>query len=74
MRCTDADAAWMITDGPRPGLVATMPGPPGDVPSLRGTAGQLLLWLYGRVRLDTNEVDTAAPGLIGRFRGTSYTD
>ncbi|MDQ2844889.1 MAG: hypothetical protein M3Y77_00705, partial [Actinomycetota bacterium] len=38
---------------------------------IAATAGDLLLWLYGRVTLDTGSVDDA---LLGRFRRLCFTD
>lgn len=71
LRCTDADAAWTVSDGTRPGTVRYQPGAAADVPAITATASDLLLWLYGRVSLDTAPVP---PELIGRFRALCFTD
>ena len=41
------------------------------VPTLQAPASDLLLWLYGRVDLDTG---TLPDGLLDRFRGLCFTD
>jgi uncharacterized protein (TIGR03083 family) len=71
LRGTDADTSWTISDGTAPGTVAYQQGARAEVPGIAATSSDLLLWLYGRVDLDT----TAAPsGLIGRFRALCFTD
>lgn len=74
LRCTDSDASWLVTDGRRPGQVAVAVGGVDDAPTVRGSGGDLLLWLYGRIPLDTSELEAADPGLLTRFRAMSYTD
>ena len=44
-------------------------GVSGDLPTISGTASDLLLWLYGRRQLDGDDTE-----LIARFRGLSFTD
>jgi uncharacterized protein (TIGR03083 family) len=69
--CTDADWAWTIADGKTPGTVSVSRGVEGDLASIDASASDLLLWLYGRVELDTAPVE---PELIARFRALSFTD
>lgn len=71
LRCTDASAAWTVSDGSAPGTIRFAPGAGADVPSITATASDLLLWLYGRVSLDATAVP---PDVIGRFRALLFTD
>jgi hypothetical protein len=67
---TDADAAWTVTDAP-PGLSWRR----GDSPAgaqVRGTASDLLLWLYARV--PTTDVASGDLALLDRFRSHLSTD
>jgi uncharacterized protein (TIGR03083 family) len=70
-RATDTGDTWTLTDGARPGTAAVSTGAAPDVPTLEATASDLLLWLYGRVELDTSGVPD---DLVGRFRGICFTD
>lgn len=70
LRCTDADAAWTISDGARPGVVQYRPGVAAAVPVLTATASDLLLWLYGRVPLPPGIVPA---DLVERFRALCFT-
>ncbi len=84
LRCTDADAAWVVTDGPEPGLsaVTRVRGHEVDAQGLlavTGTGGQLIAWLYDRHGdpagdADPSAVDGAHPGLLERFRHLCFTD
>lgn len=76
---TDAGTAWTVTDGGTPGTVAVhetaVDGDRVDAAGagfvVRATASNLLLWLYGRVPLETATV----PGdLLARFRVLCFTD
>ena len=70
LRCTDADAVWTVSDGSTPGTIRFEPGAGPDLRSVSATASDLLLWLYGRVSLDT----TAVPAdLLARFRSLLFT-
>jgi uncharacterized protein (TIGR03083 family) len=71
LRCTDADAAWTVTDGAAPGTVAATQGASPGLPELATRASDLLLWLYGRMPLD---VGTVSAELLERFRALSFTD
>ncbi|HEY3715289.1 MAG TPA: hypothetical protein VGL39_12235 [Jatrophihabitantaceae bacterium] len=65
-----ADAAWTVTDAP-PGLSWRR----GDSPAgaqVRGTASDLLLWLYARV--PTAEVASGDLAVLDRFRSHLSTD
>ncbi len=81
LACTDSDAAWLVADGAPPGTATvsrTMrAGLDADgVPTVTGTGGKLLLWLYDRHgdpggEADVGDVD---PALLQRFRGLCFTD
>jgi uncharacterized protein (TIGR03083 family) len=71
LRCTDADAAWTVSDGGQPGTVQYRDGVSAGVPAISATASDLLLWLYGRVDLDPGAVPA---GLVERFRALCFTD
>jgi uncharacterized protein (TIGR03083 family) len=68
---SDAAVSWTIADGNTRGTVRFEEGVQENVPTISGTASQLLLWLYRRLDLDTSAVD---PELIERFRTLSFTD
>lgn len=70
LACRDAPAAWTIVDDVAPGTVRAEPGLREDAVVIEATSGDLLLWLYGRLRLP-GEVDHAA--LVARFRHLSFT-
>jgi uncharacterized protein (TIGR03083 family) len=71
LRCTDTDAAWTISDGAVPGTIRFDEGAGPAVPAIAATASDLLLWLYGRVILDTAPVPQ---DLLARFRALCFTD
>jgi uncharacterized protein (TIGR03083 family) len=63
---TDADASWAVGDGPG-GTVRWRRGSAGEPDArLRGTASDLLLWLYGRIAAE--RVAIGDPAVLGRFR------
>jgi uncharacterized protein (TIGR03083 family) len=70
LRCTDTDAAWTVTDGGSAGTIRFERGTADSLPAVSGTASDLLLWLYGRVSLDS----AVPPALLGRFRALTFTD
>ena len=64
LRASDTGDGWTIADATQPGTLVVTPGA-GQPPYLDATAAELLLWLYGRVDLDT----AAGPDdLLARFR------
>jgi uncharacterized protein (TIGR03083 family) len=65
LRCTDIDATWTITDGNGPGTASFAAGNPDAAPEITAPAGDLLLWLYDRLDVDTSAVDS---DLLVRFR------
>ena len=71
LRCTDADAAWTVSDGRTPGTIRCDPGADPHAPAMQATASDLLLWLYGRVDLDTG---TVPADLLARFASLCFTD
>jgi uncharacterized protein (TIGR03083 family) len=79
--CTDNDAAWLVTDGATPGtaqVTATSREAlaADGVPTVTGSGGQLLLWLYDRHGDPGGDADPGAvpPDLLERFRGLCVTD
>ena len=79
LACTDSDAAWLVADGDPPGTAAitrTSRAALEGVPTVTGTGGQLLLWLYDRHGDPGGDADDSAldPELRQRFRGLSFTD
>ena len=78
LRCSDADRGWTVSDGPTPGTVGfdttvdrvIDPAVDPAGPAITATASDLLLWLYGRVDIDTAAVDA---GVLARFRALCFT-
>jgi uncharacterized protein (TIGR03083 family) len=70
VRAADTGDAWTLTDGDLPGTVRVSAGATA-APTLEAAAGDLLLWLYGRVDLDTSAVPA---DLLSRFRALCFTD
>lgn len=83
LRATDTGTTWSIHAGQKPATVAFEPATDfetsvagegtgqSEQSEIAATATDLLLWLYGRVVLDTRSVDDA---LLGRFRRLCFTD
>ena len=67
---TDSGDRWALSDGSRPGTVHVERGGT-DGPVVEASAADLLLWLYGRVELDTSAVPAE---LLARFRALCFTD
>lgn len=71
LRARDTGDAWTVTDASVPGTVSVTAGAAAGVPVLEADAADLLLWLYGRVPLDTPpDLDD----LVRRFRALCFTD
>jgi uncharacterized protein (TIGR03083 family) len=71
LRATDTGDAWTLGDGQAPGTTRWLAEDTEDAPHVEAAAADLLLWLYGRVNLQT----TGAPDdLVERFRRLCYTD
>ena len=70
-RASDTGDAWTLRDGARSGTATVSPGVTTDCPVLEAPAADLLLWLYGRVHIDTSGVPD---DLLSRFRGICFTD
>ena len=66
----DTGQGWTVRDGSVPGTVVVAAGA-ADGPVVAAPAGQLLLWLYGRVELDLPGVPE---DLVERFRKVCSTD
>jgi uncharacterized protein (TIGR03083 family) len=69
LHCTDVDGEWLVTGGPDVALV-TREHAKGDV-AARGTASDLLLFLWGRAPIETLELFGDA-ALLERFRAASH--
>jgi hypothetical protein len=65
LHCTDAAGEWLLTPG-GDGMTVTREHAKGDV-AARGTASDLLLWLWGRVPRDDLQV-FGDESLLDRFR------
>ena len=70
LRATDTGDTWAVSDGSKPGTAHIEHGGSAG-PVVEGTASDLLLWLYGRIDLDTSSVPE---DLLGRFRSLCFTD
>ena len=71
LQCADANAGWTLSDGAQPGTVAFQLGVEPGVPTITASASDLLLWLYGRVDIDSAAVPSE---LVERFRALRFTD
>lgn len=71
LQCTDAPAGWTLYDGGQPGTVAFQLDAQAGVPTINASASDLLLWLYGRVDVDTSNVPAE---IVERFRALRFTD
>jgi uncharacterized protein (TIGR03083 family) len=69
--CTDGDTAWVVHDGRSPGTMSFEPSDDPGAATISATASDLLLWLYGRIELDTTPVPS---DLLERFRALCFTD
>ena len=67
---SDTQDLWLVTDGEQPGTLAASRDAAGEAPVLLAPAAELLLWLYGRVDLDTSAVPEP---LVASFRAMTYT-
>jgi hypothetical protein len=71
LKCTDVDRSWTILDGDVPSTVRFVDGIESATPRVAGTSSDILLWLYSRVELASDE---HANELGGRFRALCFTD
>ncbi len=71
LQCANAGPAWMISDAATEGALRIAHGADEGVPTITGSASDLLLWLYRRVELEVSHVP---PKLIDRFRLFWFTD
>ncbi len=81
LACTDSEAAWLVTDGSVPGTAAVSTSSRAaldadGVPTVTGSGGALLLWLYERRGDPGGDADASAldSELLRRFRGLCFTD
>jgi uncharacterized protein (TIGR03083 family) len=68
---TDTGSSWTVADGIRPGTLLVSEDASADLPVVRGSASDLLLWLYGRVQ---PEIPGGLAPLIDRFKVFTFTD
>lgn len=66
-----AGVGWTISDGRAAGTITWTRGVDEGTPTIAASAADLLLWLYGRIDVDTSRV---APDLAARFRALCFTD
>jgi len=73
LHATDTDDTWTVSDGTAPGTTrfSTDPDDAATAPRLSATATELLLWLYGRLDMDTAPVPA---DVVARFRALCFTD
>jgi uncharacterized protein (TIGR03083 family) len=71
LTCTDVDRCWTIRDGDAPSTVRFAEGIDLGTPHIAGTSSDILMWLYSRVELESDELSTA---LGARFRALCFTD
>lgn len=71
LQAQDIEAAWTIRDGGIPGTIRFEPERHDSFDAVTATASDLLLWLYGRVELNTAPVPN---DVIERFRALCFTD
>ncbi|MGH9172121.1 MAG: maleylpyruvate isomerase family mycothiol-dependent enzyme [Acidimicrobiales bacterium] len=71
LRCSDLDAAWIVSDGTAAGTIRAVQTDDPSVPGVTATASDLILWLYGRVAIDTEPLPIE---LLPRFKGLLFTD
>ena len=71
LRATDTGDTWTLSDGHAPGTTRWLAEDAEDAPHVEANAADLLLWLYGRVDLETPGVPD---DLLERFRSLCYTD
>lgn len=71
LACSDTGQVFHLTDGSIPGTVTFTRDEEVRAPAVAASASLLLLFLYGRVELDTSAVET---GLLERFRALCFTD
>lgn len=69
LAASDTRDRWLVADGAQPGTLSVTrdAAPSGEL--VEATAGELLLWLYGRIELDAVPAAT-----VERFRGLTWTD
>lgn len=75
LRCTDADAAWTISDAAVPGTLQFRAGQfragaDEQAPVISATASDLLLWLYDRVEVTT---PAEAAEVTSRFQSLRFS-
>lgn len=81
LAATDTGDRWIIADGDQAGTLAVTRDDTASGDVIEATAGELLLWLYGRVELDSLMAGVKGSAEIngpvetaGRLRALMYTD
>jgi len=67
----EAGPSWTVSAGQAPGTVIWTRGVDDGIPTIGASAADLLLWLYGRIDVDTSSV---ASEVVARFRALCFTD
>jgi uncharacterized protein (TIGR03083 family) len=71
LKCTDVNQSWTVLDGDAPSTVRFVDGIVPGTPSIAGTSSDILLWLYSRVELASDE---RSAELGSRLRKLCFTD
>jgi uncharacterized protein (TIGR03083 family) len=71
LKCTDVDRSWTVLEGDAPSTVRFVDGIEAGTPLITGSSSDILLWLYSRIELASDE---RAEELGGRFRQLCFTD
>ena len=71
LRATDIERTWHIYGGQKPSTIAFDVSAAAEDAEITASAGELLLWLFRRISLDTSAVD---PELMAQFRRLTFTD
>ncbi len=69
--CTDLDESWTGSDGHTEGTIAFERGVEDEIPALKASSSDLLLWLYSRVDISG---DAQASALGRRLHALSFTN
>jgi uncharacterized protein (TIGR03083 family) len=71
LQCLDVNRSWTVVDGDKMSTVRFAEGVEDGTPLIVGTSSDLLLWLYSRVELESDQL---AAALVTRFRELCSTD
>jgi uncharacterized protein (TIGR03083 family) len=71
LHCTDVERSWTVSDGDVASTLRFVEGIEDGTPRLAGTSSEILLWLYSRVEIASDE---RTEELGGRVRALCFTD